>query len=481
MVRESLASTFGASAWRDQLRFTRVAQAKAGLTRWRQERPRPRIMIAVPSRRFVVSSVACALLGACSSGSSSMQQESPASAGSVAAPAASAGMRAAADGGGGAGGPVPAKTSTAVAGSGGARAGSAGASQPTGGMPMAAGAGGMPMAAGAGGSLAAGSGGGPSAGTGGGPSAGTGGAPSAPGGKVFAQCRFHFGSIADVVRDNPALVKELDYFTPGWMGLKDTFDMQGVCDDTKPGATFEKQVPAIVAYVAAFYAKRTANLKDCNAPGAQQDLCVAGAQVVKQNLDKIIAVYEDYAQGFAACYGTTRPIIFMMEPDFYQYTVNTQSQPWSAADAGKIMSRFVNAIKKHLPNAVFSMDISPWVAPDNGSDNGKQWYSNFDMSLFTFVNTSGGGTDASTATIRSSNKMTWRGVSEATGKPVLADTGYGVNGASAGHDPAWDDVNNISARIADGVVSISQYNPKQDWATTISALRAKLPMPRVCP
>jgi hypothetical protein len=134
-------------------------------------------------------------------------------------------------------------------------------------MPMAAGAGGMLMAAGAGGSLAAGSGGAPSA--------DAGGAPSTPSGKVFAQCRFHFGSIADVVRDNPALVKELDFFTPGWMGLKDTFDMQGVCDDTQPGAIFEKQVPAIVAYVAAFYAKRSANLKDCNAPGAQQDLCVA--------------------------------------------------------------------------------------------------------------------------------------------------------------------------------------------------------------
>lgn len=395
------------------------------------------------------------------------------SGGSVAMPASGSGgmgaPRVAADGGAGTAGSVPAKASTPVGGAGSAGvramlAGSGVASMPTGGMPATTGVSGA-TAAGAGGSLAAGSGG----------------APSTPAGKVFAQCRFHFGSIADAVRNNAALVNELDFFTPGWMGLKDTFDMQGVCDDTKPGATFEKQVPAIVAYVAAFYAKRTANLKDCNAQGAQQDLCVAGAQVVKQNLDKIIAVYENYAQGFAGCYGTTRPIIFMMEPDFYQYTVNTQSQPWSSADAGKIMGQFVNAIKKHLPNAVFSMDISPWVAPDNGSDNGKQWYSNFDMSSFTFVNTSGGGTDAATDTIRNSNKMTWRGVSEATGKPVLADTGYGVNGASAGHDPAWDDINNVSARIADGVVSISQYNPKQDWATTITGLRSKLPKPSVCP
>jgi hypothetical protein len=46
-----------------------------------------------------------------------------------------------------------------------------------------------------------------------------------------------------------------------------------------------------------------------------------------------------------------------MEPDFFQYTISNQSNPWSPAQAGQIMSQFVNAIKKHLPNAVFSMDV----------------------------------------------------------------------------------------------------------------------------
>jgi len=298
---------------------------------------------------------------------------------------------------------------------------------------------------------------------------------------VFSQCRFHFGSIADVVRKNPATIRELDFFTPGWMGLKDTFDMQHVCDDTKPGATFAAQVPAIVSYTAAFYAKRTGNLQDCNVPGAQQTLCLTGAQIIKRDLSKIVAVYESYAKGFAQCYGTERPIIFMMEPDFYQYTVETQTQPWSAAEAGQIMTQFVQAIRKHLPNAVFSMDISPWVKPNNGEDQGKQWFASFDMSLFTFIHTSGGGTSAGTATIRNSNKMTWRGVSEVTGKPILADTGYGVNGASAGPDPAWNDANNINARMEDGVISISQYNPADNWGMTLSELRAKLKTPQACP
>jgi hypothetical protein len=303
---------------------------------------------------------------------------------------------------------------------------------------------------------------------------------SSTGGKVFADCRFHFGAIADVARKDPALIRELDFFTPGWMGLKDTFDMKHVCDDAADGGAFAGKIPAIVSYLAAFYAKRVGNLEDCNVD-PQRNLCVMGAAIISRDLAKILSIYENYAQGFADCYGTTRPIIFMMEPDFFQYTISEQSQPWTPKQAGEIMSQFVNAIKKHLPNAVFSMDISPWVPPDNGSDSGRQWFSNFDLSLFSFVHTSGGHTDGGSAQIRADNKMTWRGVSEATGKPVLADTGYGVNGRSEGEDPVWNDVKNINARIADGVTSLSQYNPEPGWAGKITAMRSQLGQPRFCP
>jgi hypothetical protein len=312
---------------------------------------------------------------------------------------------------------------------------------------------------------------------------GTGGTTGAGGssGKVYGQCRFHFGTTDGIAKNNPSLIQQLDFFTPGWMGsVSDTFDMQYVCDYTKAGGTFANQVPAVVAYLAAFYVKRHHNLKDCNAPGSQQDLCQVGAGFISQDLANIVAAYESFATGFAGCYGTTRPIIFMMEPDFYQYTISNQSQPWTGPQAGQIMSQLVGAIKKHLPNAVFSMDISPWVAPNDGQDNGQQWYANFDMTQFTFINTSGGSTSASTAKIRG-DMMTWGGVNQVTGKPIMADTGYGVNGSSAGPDPAWDSAANINARIADGVVSISQYNPASTWGTTISAVRSQLVTPRYCP
>lgn len=295
---------------------------------------------------------------------------------------------------------------------------------------------------------------------------------------IFGSCRFHFGAIDQFARNNPSIAAELDFFTPGWMGVRDTFDQGYVCDDTNPGGPLAGLVPVVVAYVAAFYAKRHNNLNDCNV--GSPDLCTHGAQFIKQNLSNIMGVYSSYAQGYAQCYGTTRPIVFEMEPDYYQYTYDSQTDPMTPAEAGSIMSQFVAAIKEHLPNAVFSIDISPWVAPNNGADGGADWYSNFDMTLFTFVNTSGGSTDAASETIRGSNNMTWAGVSTASGKHVLADTGYGVNGSSAGHDTNWDNPTYINQRIADGVISISQYNPNSNWGSTIAQIRSQLDPPPGC-
>src|SRR5450432_993800 len=224
----------------------------------------------------------------------------------------------------------------------------------------ASGKGGATGSGGAAGAPGSGGHGGSGAGTGG--QVGTGGTMSVD--KVFNPCRFHFGTIDSVAKANPSIIPQIDYFTPGWMGQKDTFDMSSVCTEANAGGALAGKVPVIVAYVAAFYAKRHFGLCDCNVStcGANNDLCHLGAADINSNLTNIINVYKSYAQGLAGCYGTTRPLIFEMEPDFYQYTLagtSGQTQPWTAAQAGTIMSQFVNAIKASLPNAVFSMDISP--------------------------------------------------------------------------------------------------------------------------
>jgi hypothetical protein len=309
--------------------------------------------------------------------------------------------------------------------------------------------------------------------TGGSANGGSTGTPPTPG-KVFSQCRFHFGTIDSIAKSNTSMISQLDFFTPGWM--MGTFNQKYVCDESAPGGALAGLVPVDVTYIAANYVKGQNKLCDCNVSGcAGGNLCNYGAQYITQDWATILSQYQSNSTGFAGCL-SGRPIVFEMEPDWYQYYAGGQTQAWTPAQAGTNMTALVNALKGSLPNAVFSMDISPWI-PNNGS----AWYTNFNMSLFTFINTSGGGTAANNTKIRSNNAMTWAGVHGVAGKPILADTGYGANGGSAGPDAAWDVPANINARIADGVVSISQYNPSSSWGSTISGIRSQLNTPSVCP
>jgi hypothetical protein len=360
---------------------------------------------------------------------------------------------------------------------------SAGGASGTGGHSGAGGASGTGGHSGAGGaSGSAGSSSG-SAGSSSGGSAGAGGASAAN--QVFGQNRFHFGTIDSIAKNaGSSMISQIDFFTSGWM-QGDTFDHSGVCTDTKAGGALENKVPVLVAYISAAHVKRADNtMCDCNVTGGScvpsNDLCHHGAAQIKADFTDIVNAYKSYSQGFAACYGTTKSIVFEMEPDWYQYTISSQSAPWTPAQAGTMLGQLVTALKSSLPNARFSIDVSPWV-DNNGQDNGAAWYQNFDMSLFTFVNTSGGGTNANTAQIRSSNLMTWAGLSQVTGKPILADTGYGANGEAAGEDPLWNVAANINARMADGVISISQYNATSGWGNTISGIRSQLNTPKFNP
>lgn len=300
---------------------------------------------------------------------------------------------------------------------------------------------------------------------------------------TFSQCRFHFGTQDTVAKaGGSSLISQLDLFTSGWIGTAATFNENGVCTDTSPGGTLAGKVPALVAYIISFTARGKPGwcLSDCNANNATcspaSDLCTKGADYLRQNFTSdVLPRYQAFAQGFAAACGTTRPIIWEMEPDFYQYydaaqgggTRGQPGGPLSVTEAVNYMTQMVATVKQYLPNAVFSMDISPWM-PSNGCT----WYPNFNMSDFTFIHTSGGNTSAATTQIRTANTMTWAGVHMVTGKPILADTGYGN---PPGPDANWDSPANINARIADGVVSIMQYSPTAStWANTISQARPQL-------
>jgi hypothetical protein len=270
-------------------------------------------------------------------------------------------------------------------------------------------------------------------------------------------------------------------FTSGWIGSGIGLTTS-VCKETATGGQLYGKVPALVSYIIGFSGRSAPGycMADCNANNAgcapASDLCTKGAAYIRADFTSVILPeYQQYAQGFATDCGTARPMIWEMEPDYYQYYDAAQGgDPLTGAEAANYMLQMTQAVKAILPNAFFSMDISPWEP----SPGGCAWYAYFNMSQFSFVSTSGGDTLAASTAIRS-GEDTWAGVHQCSGKPILADTGYGAAGVSSGYDPNWDVAANINARIADGVVSITQYNPNSNqtaaaWGGIIAATRPSL-------
>ncbi len=284
----------------------------------------------------------------------------------------------------------------------------------------------------------------------------------------LSQCKFNFGmSYQGPTYASPA---EVDYLTL-WTGADEDFNdfwegaMLKAC---KPGGKLAGRTPVYYSYIIAFTARRDLGLKDCDV--GTPNLCQQGANFIRQKKARILSQYDKFASETAKVWGTQNAIVWLMEPDYYQYA-SDKSQvggPLTYAEAGAMMSEIIATVKKSLPNAVFSMDISPWVS------NPSVWYAAFDMNAFTYINTSGGRTEADDPRIRKENTMTWKAIHVLTKKPIIADDGYGVAGASTGHDATWDLPVNLNARIGDGVVAITQANPKADWNGVIAATREKL-------
>ena len=73
--------------------------------------------------------------------------------------------------------------------------------------------------------------------------------------------------------------------------------------------------------------------------------------------------------------------------------------------------------------------------------------------------------------------MTWKQIAEITGKPILADAGYDKGGKGTGHAQIWDDVSNIKARLADGVIGVMQMDAALDYPKRLDTIRVQLENP----
>jgi hypothetical protein len=285
-------------------------------------------------------------------------------------------------------------------------------------------------------------------------------------------CTFNFG-----LPFSPNPPSQVSYLTQ-WAGSAENYNMSQMMQACKPGGSLSGVTPVVYSYIIAFTLRRDHNLQDCNV--GTPNLCQQGAAYMRTDRTRIMGQYAKYAKGIAGDLGAVAPIVWLMEPDYYQYAQpgSQSGDPLTYAEAASYMDEMLDTIQKYLPNALFSLDISPWTT-DMGTT--QAYYTAFSLKRFTFINTSGGGAlaggPAGTAQI-TGNKMTYKEIHDLTGKPMLADCGYGVAGASTGYDPGWDSAANLNNRIADGVIGICQNSVPATWNTTLTALKPLLnPLP----
>ncbi len=79
---------------------------------------------------------------------------------------------------------------------------------------------------------------------------------------------------------------------------------------------------AYYAYVIAFLARQRAGLADCDtvAPG-ERSLCTHGAAFIRASRGLILETYAHFANATAEAVGREAEVLWLVEPDFYQYSV----------------------------------------------------------------------------------------------------------------------------------------------------------------
>lgn len=276
----------------------------------------------------------------------------------------------------------------------------------------------------------------------------------------FDDCTFNYGRQWT----SGASLSNLDHVAI-WLGDQNTYN--DYWEGAMISAAKDNNVtPVIYAYVIAEYGKDN-GLVDCDMGSPNH--CTGGANMIRNNWSSIISRYSNYAQGIASDYGTDKTTIWLIEPDFVQYSVTGDAKSsWNqdgggipdANLAGKYFNEIVSTIKGKLPNAKIAVDISPWFNNDLAT-----WYNLFDKSKIDYAFTSGGRTQGDNARIRgdNNNNVTWANVKSWLGKSIIADDGYGVGGGSNNDYQEWLSISNLNARITDGVIGLTIPEPSSSF------------------
>lgn len=301
----------------------------------------------------------------------------------------------------------------------------------------------------------------------------------------FETCKFNYGAAWQASSSTQEHYDGLDYIAV-WLG-DNAYYNSGFEGKMLEMCLTISATPMIYAYVIAEFGKDM-GLVDCDVADDSTH-CTHGAEIIRNYFqDSILYRYQKYAYGFRKrlledyeeAYVDTFKTIWLIEPDYYQYSVSGSEQKLAYDSIeqvnggipdslmGVYFAQIVDTIKTYLPGAKIAIDISPWI------EEPEAWYANFDLDLVDYGSTSGGRTLPGSTKIRSSNDMTWAGIAELLNRPIMADAGYDAGGAGTGHASAWDVPANINARIEDGVIGVMQMDAALDYPARVDTIKPQI-------
>jgi hypothetical protein len=337
----------------------------------------------------------------------------------------------------------------------------------TGGSPS--GTGGASSTGGSSGSQAAG-GGGAASGSGG---ATPGGCGTAPNTQPFG-CKFAWGT-----NEPQGALSSYAYldFISKWVGYEIKADGSFSGCDGCTWLTSMAQTSLVPVYYAYFigYLGHANGLPDGNQNPNGPNLTTDAALLIRKQRAALVSAYGDYAKKSHAAW-PTKPLVWLLEGDFVQYSGMSQKQALSYAELGQLAADITCAIKSNMPNAVVAINQSTWNADQVTMDFwGAMKTANvaYDLVWTTGVANNDGFFEAS-ANSGSYNHATatYRFVHTLTGKPIFVDTSFGLSAMA----DSWSGAPaaTINARVKEGVLAANVSSPDSSYASRLNALRPGL-------
>jgi len=232
-------------------------------------------------------------------------------------------------------------------------------------------------------------------------------------------------------------------------------------------------IPVYYAYMIGYYGHAN-GLPDQNNNPNGANLSTGGANLIRNNRAKIISMYQSYAQQTYAVW-KTKPLVWLLEGDFIQYTASTQANPLSYTELGQLAADITCAIKGAMPNAVVAIDHSSW----NSNDQTVSFWNAMHAAYYDLIWTTGVGDNppyiesAGAPGYYNAATATYAYLHQLTGKNIFVDTSYGASAMS----DSWSNqtASVLNMHIGNGVIGINVSNdPPSNYQTLITTLEPML-------